>query len=130
MSRLVRVCLLTAALAAISTTFAQAASAQADDTERATARSAAQQGIAAVLDGRYSEGVDLLERAESMVHAPTHLLYLARGYEKLGKLVRARETYLKLTKEELKPSAPKAFRDAQAASVSELARLEPRIPTI
>jgi hypothetical protein len=128
MLRFARVGIGTAMFAAVC--WSGGARAETDDAERATARAAAQRGILAVIEGRYSEGVSLLERAESMVHAPTHLLYLARAHEKMGKLVRARETYLKLVKEELKPSAPKPFRDAQSAGTAELAKLEPRIPSI
>lgn len=97
------------------------------DEERAAARVAAQRGILAFLEGRYDEGVNLLQRAESIVHAPTHVLYLARASEKQGKLVRAREAYLKLVNEELAPNAPKAFREAKAAAVEEANALEARI---
>jgi hypothetical protein len=122
--------LLGVALIGLIQSFAAPAGAQTQDAERATARLAARDGIEAVLEGRYSEGVAFLERAESMVPAPTHLLDLARGYDKLGKLVRSRELYLRLTKEDLPPSSPKAFREAQAAAVAELAKLEPRVPFV
>ncbi|HEY8946844.1 MAG TPA: hypothetical protein VIM73_21525 [Polyangiaceae bacterium] len=97
------------------------------DEQRAAARIAATQGIEAFEAGKYAESVDLLERAQSLVHAPTHLLYLARANEKLGKLVKAREAYLKLSREELGPRAPRVFRNAVADGAKELAALEPRI---
>jgi hypothetical protein len=98
------------------------------DTERAGARSAAEQGARAFNDGRYNEAIDLFTRAESLVHAPPHLLYMARAHEKLGELVQAREDYLKIGRETLPESAPEVFRRAQAQASAELAALEPRIP--
>ena len=97
------------------------------DEERASARAAAQQGIAALKEGRYAEAADLLVRAESVVHAPTHLLYLARAQTKLGKIVKARETYLKLEREEIPVNAPKPFRDAKMAAAKERAEIEPQL---
>jgi hypothetical protein len=58
------------------------------------------------------------------------LLYIARSSEKLGKLVEAREAYLKIQRESLKPTAPAAFREAQAAANKELPRIEPRLATV
>ncbi|MGC4065119.1 MAG: hypothetical protein QM784_10830 [Polyangiaceae bacterium] len=60
-------------------------------------------------------------RAEKLVHAPTHLLYIARSNVKLGYLVRAQEAYQQLIREQLGASAPQAFRDAQGAAERELA---------
>jgi hypothetical protein len=74
--------------------------------------------------------VDYFTRAESLMHAPTHQLYLARANAKLGHLVSAREYYLKLTQERLPPSASKPFRDAQASGDKELAELDPRVPYV
>src|SRR3954454_24091886 len=91
---------------------ASVARAQTDD-ERAAARVAARQGFAAFNEGRYRDALDLLERAESVVHAPTHMLFIARSYEKMGRLVKAGETYAKLLQEQLLPNASKPFRDAK-----------------
>jgi hypothetical protein len=57
-------------------------------------------------------------------------LFLARAQERLGQLVRAREAYLKITKETLPATAPQAFRDAQASAEQELRAIEPRIATL
>ncbi|HMJ11705.1 MAG TPA: hypothetical protein VK524_09855 [Polyangiaceae bacterium] len=100
------------------------------DQERAGARAVALEGIQAFQEERWAEAVDLLSRAESLVHAPTHLLFLARAQQRLGQLVSAREAYLKLTRESIAPAAPKAFHDAQAAAKRELPLLEPKIPTL
>jgi hypothetical protein len=100
------------------------------DQERAGARAAANQGVTAFEAGNYQEALSLMERAESLVHALPHLLYIARANEKLGRLVEAREAYLKIGRERLKPTDPEVFREAQAAAAQELDVLEPRIPTV
>jgi len=79
---------------------------------------------------RLKEALGLMERAESLVHAPPHLLYIARANEKLGQLVQAREAYLKIRRERLKETDPEVFREAQATAEQELAALDPRIPTV
>ena len=96
--------------------------------ERSGARAAATAGLDAFKDGKYDQAADYFDRAESLMHAPTHLLYLARSNAKLGKLVIAREYYLKLSQERLAATASKPFRDAQASAEKELAELEPRVP--
>jgi len=98
------------------------------DTERAGARAAAQAGLAAYNSARYSEALDLLSRAESIVHALPHLLYMARAADKLGKLVQAREYYLKIGREQLIAGAPPAFIDAQQAAQHELIAIDSRLP--
>ena len=57
------------------------------NSERAGARAAAGEGLKAFNEGRHAEAIDLFTRAESLVHAPPHLLYIARANEKLGWLV-------------------------------------------
>jgi hypothetical protein len=114
---------------AVTTSLAGAAFAQSDD-DRATARAAATGGAKALEEGRFEDAINLFRRAESLIHAPPHLLYIARAQAKQGKLVSAQETYLKVTRETLGPDAPKAFTDAQAEAAAELGKLEPRIPTL
>lgn len=96
--------------------------------ERAGARAAAEAGADAFDAGKWQEAIKFFDKAETLFHAPPHLLYVARAEAKLGKLVESRETYLKLKRESLPANAPRAFRDAQAAAIRELAALEPRIP--
>lgn len=102
------------------------ATAQTDE-ERAAARALATEGAQAFQEGRWADVIDRFNRAESLVHAPPHLLYLARAHEKLGQLVLAREAYLKIVKEALPATAPQAFKDAQASAERELRAVEPRI---
>jgi hypothetical protein len=97
------------------------------DEDRAGARTLATEGAKAFAAQRWSDAVDLFTRAEALVHAPPHLLFLARARTKLGQLVLARETYTKIVRENIAPGAPAAFVEAQAAARAELPGLEPRI---
>jgi hypothetical protein len=87
----------------------------------------ATEGARAFAAQRWSEAVDLFTRAEALVHAPPHLLFLARARVKLGQLVLARETYTRIVRENIPPNAPAAFVDAQTAAKAELPAIEPRI---
>lgn len=98
--------------------------------ERAGARAAARSGVDAYNNGKYAESLDLFTRAEKLVHAPTHLLYIARNNLKLGRLVRAQEAYQQLAREKLGADAPKPFVEAQRAATQELEEFEARIPTV
>jgi hypothetical protein len=104
----------------------QPALAQSDE-QRAGARTLATEGAQAFNEGRFKEAVDLFVKAESLMHAPPHLLFIARAHAKLGQFVRAREAYLKIVKEQLPPNAPQAFRDAQATAEEERKQVEPHI---
>lgn len=98
--------------------------------EKAGARATAHSGVEAFKSGRYEAAVDYFTRAESIVHAPTHLLYIARAEVELGHLVLAKEAYLKLLHEQLEPTAPEPFLEAQESARQELPVLEPRIPSV
>jgi tetratricopeptide (TPR) repeat protein len=107
----------------------QNAYAQSDD-DRAAARIAANAGLKAYQEGRYQEAADLCNRAESLMHATTHLLIVARSQAKLGHLVEAQEAYIRIKRDQLPANAPRAFLEAQAAAADEQAALGPRVPTI
>jgi hypothetical protein len=103
--------------------------AQTDD-DRAGARVAATEGVKAINEKRWADAADLFGRAESLVHSPVHLLYLARAQEKLGKLVKARENYNRITREKYPADAPDAFRQAQTSAQQEVGGLEGRLAAI
>jgi hypothetical protein len=105
------------------------AAAQTDE-QRSGARAAATQGAQAFSEKRWAEAVDLFTRAESLVHSPVHLLYMARAYEKLGSLVKARESYIKINNEEPPAGASQPIRSAHADASKELEAIEPRIPYV
>jgi hypothetical protein len=100
------------------------------DEERAAARAAATEGVQLLEQGRYAEALDRLRRAEALVHAPTHLLYIARAEAKLGLLVEASETYVKIVREALPADAPKAFVEAQQTAAQESKELDAHVPTL
>lgn len=97
---------------------------------KAGARAAALKGITAFDEKRYADALDLFTRAESLMHAPTHVLMIARSQAALGKLVAARESYVSLAREPLAANAPTAFKEAKADAAKELRELEPRVPSI
>ncbi len=103
--------------------------AQSDD-DRAGARVAATEGVKAINEKRWAEAADLFSRAESLVHSPVHLLYLARAQVQLGKLVKARENYNKILREKYGADAPDAFRQAQSSAREESAGLDARLAAI
>ncbi len=100
------------------------------DSERAAARQIAQQGINAYAKGDLQSAVELLERAESIIHAPTHLLYIARAQAELGHFVEAREAYTKVINESLPSNASKAWFAAQKAATSEVITCKQKIGTL
>ncbi len=102
----------------------------ATDEERVAARSLAQAGVTAFGEGRYADAIDSLSRAETLIHSPVHLLYIARAQEKLGQLVGAHESYLKVTKEPVTDSSPAVFSQAVSEATTELEALRPRIPKL
>jgi hypothetical protein len=109
--------------------FAPRAHAETDE-ERSLARAAAVEGIQAFKEKRFADAIDLLARAEKLLHAPTHVLYLARAHASLGHLVQARELYTRLSNEQLPAPVPAAFTEAQRAARAELDALIPRIPSL
>src|SRR5512146_2478764 len=62
--------------------------------ERVGARAAAVEGAKAFSEKRWADAIDFFKRAESLVHAPPHLLYMARAQAQIGQLVEARENLL------------------------------------
>src|SRR6187431_775600 len=100
------------------------------DMERAAARETADAGRIQFEAGRYAEAIDSFSRAQQLVAAPPHLLYLARAQTKLGRLVEAHENYVKITRESLPPKAPKPFVDAVNAAERELEAVDARLPYV
>ena len=109
---------------------ATAPAAAQSDQDKAAARSLATQGGQALAANKYAEALDLVTRAESLLHAPTHLLMIARADIGLGKYVAAHEVLLKLTREELAPTAPAAFKNAQDQGKAELIGVEAKIANV
>ncbi|MCC6523955.1 MAG: hypothetical protein IT373_14950 [Polyangiaceae bacterium] len=95
--------------------------------ERQAARGLADEGLGLFNTERYAEAFERFSKAEGIVHAPPHLLFMARCKDKLGALLAAREHYARLLAEQIADDAPAPFREAQAAARTEKAALEARI---
>src|SRR5262245_10986601 len=94
------------------------------------ARTLAEKGFELYEAGKYAEAITHFKQAEQRFHASPHLLFIARSYVKMGKLVEGRDVYDKVVGEQLANYAPDAFRQAQADGRRELEELRKRIPTI
>lgn len=103
--------------------------AAATDEEKAGARAAATQGQAAYEKQHWAESLDLFTRAESLVHSPVHLLYKARSLAKLGQLVKAREAYLAVTRDDSASTSPAVLK-AREDAAKEVAEIEPRLANL
>ena len=100
------------------------------EVDRATARELAKDGKAALERKDYAVAADRFTRADSLVHAPTLLVGLARAEAGLGKWVVACELYRRVLREGVAPGAPAAFADALTDAQRELDELEPRVPGV
>jgi hypothetical protein len=101
-----------------------------DEPTRAAARAAAEDALARFDRGDYTGALDLFNRADALVHAPTLGLMAARCLEKLGRLVEASERYLAVTKAQLDPGAPASQARAQVTAEQERAALLPKVPSV
>jgi hypothetical protein len=94
------------------------------------ARTKGEEGLAAYGNKQWQQAYDAFKVAESLFHAPTLVLYMARCQANLGKLLEARAFYEKIAVETIPKNATPAFRDAIKTAQSELEALRPRIPSI
>lgn len=101
-----------------------------EDANRSAARSAGYEGVQAYERGEYSDAVDKLGRAFDVVRVPTLGLWYARALVKTGKLVEAAERFGEVTRLEAKTGKVAEQKQAQAQAAEELAKLQPRIPTL
>ncbi|HEU5073691.1 MAG TPA: hypothetical protein VFU02_05950, partial [Polyangiaceae bacterium] len=119
------------AIAALASTSLGPATALAQSAaDKATARNLATAGIKLYQQQKFEEALDKLKRAQELYDAPVHLLYMARCYVKLGKLVEGAESYRRLVRTELDANSPDVFQTAVADGEKELAEVEPRVPTL
>lgn len=106
------------------------AAAQTPDKNRAAARALAFEAQAAFENKDYAGAADRFTRADTLFHAPTLLLGLARAQVGLRKLMAARETYARIVREGAGPKAPTVFTRAVEDAKRELAELEARMPKL
>ena len=62
------------------------------------------------------------------MHSPVHLSYIGQCHANLGHLVEAHETYIRLSREELPPTARDAVKRAVAEASEKAKQIEPRLP--
>lgn len=110
-----------AIVAAAPAAFAQS------DADRATARQLGQDGEQALAAKDYKRAEDDFRRADSLIHAPTLLLGLARALAGESKYVEAQEAYQRIIREGVAPGAPDAFKKALEAAKAEVGDVEPKI---
>jgi hypothetical protein len=98
--------------------------------DRATARELGQAGETALAAKKYKAAEDDFRRADSLVHAPTLLLGLARALVGEGKLLEAQEAYNTIIREGVAPGAPEAFAKALADARAEVSAISPKLGTV
>jgi hypothetical protein len=103
------------------------ASAQNQAENVAAARALGIQGVQLAEEGKCSEAIPPLERAEALYHAPSILGRLGECQVAVGQLVLGTENLHRTVREPLGPNAPQAFRDAQARARKVLDSTLPRI---
>lgn len=101
-----------------------------DDATRAAARTLGYAGVEAYQAGDYATASDKLEKAYSVLQAPSLGLWSARALVKLGKLVEAAERYREVQRLEPKGGDAKVQKQAQIDAAAELEALSPKIPTL
>ena len=101
-----------------------------DESTRAAARTTAEDALTRYDAGDYAGALDLFNRADALVHAPTLGLMAARCLDKLGRQVEASERYLAVTRTQLDPKAPASQAKAIATAEQERAALLPKIPVL
>lgn len=108
-----------------------AAAAEPTAADRAAARVLADKGADFFDASKYPEAIEAFREAEKLLHAPTHLLYIARAYEKLGKLVEAHRAYDGILADPfITPTSPSPFRSAKDLAQAEDAKIIERTPTV
>ena len=100
------------------------------DADRAAARELFVEGVKLQEAGNFADALDRFQRAQAVFSAPTHLLHIAECDAALGRLVESAETYRTLVRTPLPAGSPQAFLTAQQQGATELAQVEPRIPSI
>jgi hypothetical protein len=109
---------------------AATARAQTSAADRETARHLMDEGYAALDKGDRKTALERFVAADSLVHAPTTHVAVAKAQRALGLLLEARETALEVTRARPAPSEPRAFADARAEAQSLSDALADRIPSL
>ena len=95
--------------------------------ERATARSLAQEGYAALTKKDYAAAEDRFRRADELVHAPTLVLDRARALVGMGHFGEAYAAFQAVIAEEVPAKAPAVWKRARKAAEQEIEAIKPRV---
>ncbi len=95
-----------------------------DEADKGQARELGNQALAAVSQGDWAKAETLFLRAESLYHASSLVLGLARARAHLGKYVEAWEDYHRILVETLPPNASPALREAVGSAREEIVTVE------
>ena len=95
--------------------------------ERASARSLAQEGYAALTVKYYAVAEDRFRRADELVHAPTLVLDRARALVGLGRFGDAYTAYQGVIAEEIPAKAPPVWKRAKKTAEQEVEAIRPRV---
>jgi PEGA domain len=98
--------------------------------DRATARTLAQEGQQALDAKKFSVAADKFTRADSLVHAPTLLIGLARAQLGLGKLVEAQESFNRIIREGIAPGSPRSWTKSLDDATKEVDAITTRLPWV
>jgi hypothetical protein len=86
--------------------------------------------LAAYAEGLWQEAYTRFAAAESIVHSPVFVLYMARCRRNQGQLLEARELFKNLVREAMPADAPAPWRQAAASAHAELGTLQQNIPSV
>jgi hypothetical protein len=100
------------------------------DVDRATARSLGEDGEKALAAKDYKTAETDFRKADSIIHAPTLLIGLARALVGEGRLVEAQEAYRRIIREGVAPGSPAVFRKAVDDATAEVQTIAPKIGAV
>lgn len=101
-----------------------------NDADKATARQLGVEGQEAFDKKDFKTAEDRFKRADSLFHAPTLALGLARAYAANAKFVEAQETYNRIIREGAPAGAPAAFQNAVDAAKAEVSSVVGKIGSV
>lgn len=100
------------------------------DVDRATARELGEAGQRALDAKDYKTAEDDFRRADSLVHAPTLMLGLARALAGENKFLEAQEAYKRIIREGVAPNSPAVFQKALEDARGEVDGVSSRIGAV
>jgi len=95
--------------------------------ERATARSLAQEGYAALTEKDYAAAEDRFRRADELVHAPTLVLDRARALVGMGRFGEAYSAFQSVMAEEIPAKSPAVWKRAKKTAEQEIEAIKPHV---